>query len=139
MRSVITANGTAARTATLVDIREGVPVVQFQGAELGPVPARTIIASANRGDTVLLMFDEGDAERPIIVGVVRDRFDVGRAAQQKIAAAAVLVEGSEEVTLRCGESSLTLRKDGKAVLKGSDVVSRASRSNRIKGSTVQIN
>ena len=85
------------------------------------------------------MFDEGDAERPIIVGVVRDRFDVGRAAQQKIAAAAVLVEGSEEVTLRCGESSLTLRKDGKAVLKGSDVVSRASRSNRIKGSTVQIN
>jgi hypothetical protein len=32
-----------------------------------------------------------------------------------------------------------LRKDGKTVLKGREVLSRASRTNRVKGATVQIN
>jgi Domain of unknown function (DUF6484) len=122
----------------LVDIgADGTPMVEY-GGEDGPVSARTAIPSASRGDIVLLLFDHGDLRRPIIIGIVRDTFE-GFPKRLKIAAKELLIEGAETVTLRCGESSLTLRRDGKTVLKGKEVVSRASRTNRIKGSTVQIN
>lgn len=132
--------GGAAQTGVLLEVgAEGSPIVDYSGNELGPIPARTAIASANAGDTVLLVFDGGDPTRPIIVGVVRDRFEKSHPQRLKIAAKEILVEGTEEVSLRCGESSLILRKDGKAVLKGREVLSRASRTNRIKGATVQVN
>jgi len=41
--------------------------------------------------------------------------------------------------LRCGDSQITLTKDGKVVIKGVDVTTRASRTCRVKGSTVNIN
>jgi hypothetical protein len=124
----------------LVDIDvEGSPMVEYSGNELGPIPARTTIPSAQRGDNVLLVFDQGDPTRPIIIGVVLDRFEEGQPQRLKIAAKEILVEGTEEISLCCGESSLTLRKDGKTLLKGREVLSRASRTNRIKGATVQIN
>ncbi len=132
--------GGAAQSGILVEIRaDGSPLVDFPGNELGPIRARTAIASATAGDSVLLVFDGGDPTRPIIVGVLRDRLDKGHPPQLKLAAKEILVEGTEEVSLRCGESSLTLRKDGKAVLKGREVLSRASRTNRIRGATVQLN
>lgn len=117
----------------------GVPIVDYSGNDFGPIPARTAIASANAGDTVLLVFDEGDPTRPIIIGVVRDRFEKSHPQRLKLAAREIIVEGTEEVSLRCGESSLTLRGDGKTVLKGRELLSRASRTNRIRGATVQIN
>ena len=130
----------APQSGVLLEIgANGSPIVDFSGNELGPIPARTAIASASAGDTVLLVFDGGDPTRPIIVGIVRDRFEKSHPQRLKIAAKEIIVEGTEEVSLRCGESSLILRKDGKAILKGREVLSRASRSNRIKGATVQIN
>ena len=41
--------------------------------------------------------------------------------------------------VRCGESSLTMKRDGKIVVKGRTIVSRASRVNKIKGGSVAIN
>ena len=46
---------------------------------------------------------------------------------------------SSELELRCGDSQITLTKDGKVVIKGVDVTTRASRTCRVKGSTVNIN
>lgn len=51
----------------------------------------------------------------------------------------IKLNATEMVELRCGESSLTMNKDGKIVLKGSTIVSRASGVNKVKGSTVRIN
>jgi hypothetical protein len=127
-------------TGLLVDIgNDGIPIVDFDGNQLGPVAARTTIPSANRGDTVLLIFDQGDPARPIIIGTVRDTFEKTLPQRLKFAAKEILIEGAEEISLRSGDSSLTLRKDGKTVMKGKDVVSRAARTNRIKGATVKIN
>jgi Domain of unknown function (DUF6484) len=147
MQSTIQKQGrTAWRTAKmpglglLVDIgADGSPIIEQNDNGLGPIPARTAITSARLGDTVLLIFDQGDPTRPIIIGVVRDTFAPSRPQRLRIAANEIVVEGTEEVSLRCGESSLTLRKDGKTVLKGREVLTRASQTNRIKGSTVQIN
>ena len=49
------------------------------------------------------------------------------------------LSASSELELRCGDSQITLTKDGKVVIKGVDVTTRASRTCRVKGSTVNIN
>jgi len=51
----------------------------------------------------------------------------------------VVVEGREEVTLRCGKASLTLRADGKVVLRGVNLVSQADQVHKIRGGKVQVN
>lgn len=51
----------------------------------------------------------------------------------------VVIEAGEMLTIKCGDSSVDLRKDGKVMIRGSDVLSKASRTQRIKGGTVAIN
>ena len=51
----------------------------------------------------------------------------------------VVIEAKKELTLRCGDSVIQLRRDGKLLVKGVEVVSRAKSTNKIKGGSVQIN
>ncbi len=51
----------------------------------------------------------------------------------------VVIEGEEEVVLTCGDSSITLTKAGKVIIRGKYLVSRASGTNRILGGSVQVN
>jgi hypothetical protein len=51
----------------------------------------------------------------------------------------LVLEAKETVTLRCGDGSITIRADGKILIKGKDLVSHAQRANRIKGGSVSIN
>ena len=44
-----------------------------------------------------------------------------------------------QITIRCGESSITLTAAGKIILRGKYIVSRSSGVQRIKGGSVQIN
>jgi len=118
---------------------DGSPRVEYSGNELGPLPARTIIQSARPGDPVLLIFEKGHPTCPIILGIVRDRFETSPVDRLYLDAKEIILQAVHSLSLRCGDSSLTLRRDGKAIVKGSDVVSRASRTNRIKGATVKIN
>lgn len=58
------------------------------------------------------------------------------------------LEGDEEplvlnsrkgVVLRCGEASVRLTPDGRVVVRGKDVVTRASRRNQVAGASVRLN
>ncbi|MGE0529419.1 MAG: hypothetical protein AB7P49_20375 [Bdellovibrionales bacterium] len=51
----------------------------------------------------------------------------------------LVLEAKQQLTLKCGDGSITLREDGKVLIKGKDLVSRAQRTNRIKGGSVAIN
>jgi len=51
----------------------------------------------------------------------------------------VVLDGQDEVVLRCGESSITLRRNGRVVIRGTYVETRAQGVNRIRGGSVQIN
>jgi hypothetical protein len=51
----------------------------------------------------------------------------------------VLLQGQERIELRCGKSSVTMTKEGKIVIKGVEVISRASGVNKVKGAAVRIN
>jgi hypothetical protein len=113
----------------------GEVLVDFRGNELGPIRARVATDETLDGkdESVLLLFENGDRRLPIVVGVLR----VG--ARRVAPKRRLVLEGGEEITIACGKSSITLRRDGRIVIKGTELVSRAAGTNKIRGATVQIN
>lgn len=51
----------------------------------------------------------------------------------------VVIEGSEEVTFKCGKASITLTRSGKILIRGTYLLNRSSGVNRIMGGSVQVN
>jgi hypothetical protein len=51
----------------------------------------------------------------------------------------LVICAANQLTIRCGESSITLTAAGKIILRGKYIVSRSSGVQRIKGGSVQIN
>lgn len=51
----------------------------------------------------------------------------------------LVIEAKEALILRVGDGSITIREDGRILIKGKDLVSHAQRLNRIKGGAVSIN
>lgn len=51
----------------------------------------------------------------------------------------LVFEAKKEIVLKCGESSITLTKAGKILIKGKYLLNRSSGVNRIVGGSVQIN
>ena len=51
----------------------------------------------------------------------------------------VRIEADSEISLKCGKGSITINKQGKIVILGTDLISRSRGLNRIKGAAVNIN
>jgi hypothetical protein len=51
----------------------------------------------------------------------------------------LVIEAKDQLVLRVGDGSITIRADGKILIKGKDLVSHAQNLNRIKGGAVAIN
>ncbi len=99
---------------------------------------------------VLIVFDGGDPSRPIVVGEVRDaifresgefafRTDPRQGRELFAGERKIALEAHDEISLRCGKASITMKSNGKVIVKGVEIVSRAARANKIKGGTVAIN
>jgi hypothetical protein len=110
-------------------------LVEFRGNEFGPIRARVATNETLDGadEPVLLLFENGDRGLPIIVGVLRD------GARRREPTRQLVFEAGEEITIACGKSSITLRRDGRVVIKGTELVSRAAGTNKIRGAAVMIN
>jgi hypothetical protein len=124
----------------------GEPMVDFAGNELGPIPARFLeavdLSDNRRGSAVLLLFENGNPNRPIIVGNVLNALPKRSEGQAPMAVAddrRILIEARSEIELRCGKSSIVLKNDGKVIVRGSEITSRASGVNRVRGAAVKIN
>ncbi|HVK54194.1 MAG TPA: DUF6484 domain-containing protein [Burkholderiales bacterium] len=131
----------------------GQVTVDFPGNPRGPVAARTTVQVASeqvQGSAVLLLFEEGNPGKPVIVGFVQDAIrepasvelppeKMQRPSTAVIDGKRVVLEASEEIVLQCGRGSITLTSDGRIVIKGAEIVSRAARAHKIKGATVNIN
>jgi hypothetical protein len=91
------------------------------------------------GDLVLVVRDR--EESGIILGRIRPSNVADHASQaiSDIIPNELLIEAKKNLTLKCGEGSITIREDGKILIKGKDLVSHAQRMNRIKGGSVSIN
>jgi hypothetical protein len=51
----------------------------------------------------------------------------------------LVLTAASAIELRCGDSLITLTKEGKITIRGVDVTNRAARACKIKGGTVSIN
>jgi hypothetical protein len=112
------------------------------------VPARSTVPlrSDQVGSTVVVLFEQGDVRRPILVGVLhnqRSSTGVVNAPERTVSVQAdddrIVLSADREIVLRCGQASITLTKAGKVLIHGAYVSTRSSGVNRIKGGSVQIN
>lgn len=96
------------------------------------------------GSKVALMFEGGDASKPVVMGVLRGvtgwplteppgQVEVDADGERMI------VSAKSEIVLRCGKASITLTKAGKVLIQGTYVSSRSSGVNRVKGGSIQLN
>jgi hypothetical protein len=130
----------------------GRPLVDFPCNTAGPVPARSLLArgeTVGDGAAVLLVFENGDPALPVILGhpgesaaeatPLAARAGLDSPQDVHVKTKRLIVEAGEEITLRCGKGSLTFQPDGTIVVRGTNLLSRSSGPNRIKGATVRIN
>jgi hypothetical protein len=137
----------------IVDIEDGRPIVDYAGNPGGPVEARVAVEAPAGFDhsalsriPVLLLIDKDQPASPIIVGFVRDRLTSSHGKAMAQAPTDVVLDGrrivftaKQEIVLRCGKGSIFLGKDGKIVVKGVNIISRSSGTNKLKGAAVKIN
>jgi hypothetical protein len=140
----------------LVGAEAGRWLVDYPGNPHGPLPARATVAldaegvrrAAAAGTEALLVFEGERSDRPIVVGLLAppcgEADPMGEAADA--ACVELVVDGERvlraagrEVVLRCGKASIQLVSDGTVRIRGTNVLSRASATNRIRGGNVQIN
>jgi Domain of unknown function (DUF6484) len=141
--------------------------VDFPGNVLGPVAARSTLvldeAMVTRAVAIrqpaILVFENGEAGRPIVLGLLqappspleglllgpppaplaKSGTPQGRPVEARVDGRRVTISADEEITLKCGEAAITLRRDGKILLRGAYVETYARGTNRIKGAQVKIN
>ncbi len=152
----------------IVDVTEqGVAVVDFPGNTGQPIMARSTLGEIEKNQLtdfpapVLLVFEQSDPLKPIITGFVNKALfteqptvtksnpekiqetkeieNADKATDAIIDGKKIIFDAKQEILLRCGKSSILLRRDGKIVIKGTNLLSRSSATNQIKGSSVSIN
>lgn len=100
------------------------------------------IQGSHVGRQIVLVFEEADPRRPIIVGRLQ-RADGWPLMTQQVEVESdgerPVVTAKEQLVLRFGKASITLTKAVKVLIEGTYVSSRSSGANRIKGGSVQLN
>ncbi|MGJ7568770.1 DUF6484 domain-containing protein [Variovorax sp. GB1R11] len=127
----------------------GTPLVVFAGQPgTAALRARSVVDlhGVHIGRAVVLMFEQADPARPIVMGVLRaepgwPEAEVAAPAQVEVDADGerLLVSARTQMVLRCGKASITLTRAGKVLIQGSYVLSRSTGVNRLRGGAVQIN
>ncbi|WP_431523412.1 DUF6484 domain-containing protein [Mesorhizobium captivum] len=126
----------------LIGFECGAPLVVFVGN-----PRETAIAARSLteldvsaiGSELALLFEEGDPTRPLVVGRIVDPAHKNRELQVVREGDRVVITGEERIELRCGLASIILEKDGRVTIRGSQLTSQASGTNRIRGGAVHLN
>lgn len=124
-------------------------MVDFPSSPHGPVAARLATsATVDEINTAIaarqpavLVFENGDLLLPILVGLVRSPVTTPDATvlEADVDGKRVRVVGKDEIVLQCGQASITLRRNGRIVVRGTYVETHSEGTNRIKGGQVQIN
>ena len=125
------------------------PVVEYRGNPHGPLLARTTVPLDERtlddavrtGRGVVLQFEGGRADLPIVTGLLVEE---GSAAapteiEARVDGRRVAIRAEDEIVLSCGAASITLTRDGKVLVRGAYVETHSRGVNRIKGGAVRIN
>jgi hypothetical protein len=120
----------------------GEPLIEF-GAKLvvSPVKARTMVPinSTDVSRKAVVLFEDGDLMRPIILGMLHEGGRDIRSVNAEVDGEKLVLNATHEIVLRCGNASITLTRAGKVLIQGEYVLTRSKGVNRVKGASVQIN
>ena len=151
-------NANGAQLGRIVGVdSDGAIAVTFPGSSQSHIAKLAVAVDATQlqhavesRHAVVLVFDNADPSKPIIVGFVTAT--PALAATAEIAAPApdsvieadvdgrrVKLVGKDEIVLECGQASITLRRNGRVVIRGTHIESYSDGTNRIKGGQVRIN
>ncbi|MBB6091957.1 hypothetical protein HNQ60_000803 [Povalibacter uvarum] len=124
-------------------------MVDFPASPHGPRAARlatpltpdAIAAAVSNKQPAVLVFESGDPLLPIVVGLISAPMPETKSTivEADVDGKRVRVVGKDEIVLQCGQASLTLRRNGRIVIRGTYVETHSEGTNRIKGGQVQIN
>ncbi|MGB0128041.1 MAG: DUF6484 domain-containing protein [Rhodocyclaceae bacterium] len=111
------------------------------------VPARSTLPLRRGmiGSDVVVLFDGGDPQAPIVMGVIERKALVEDTPAPAIGVTVQadgerhVIEAEREIVLRCGDASITLTRAGKVLIKGNYIVSRSSGCNKVKGAAIELN
>lgn len=97
-----------------------------------------VLAGVRARHEVLLTFLDGDPEQPVIAGELHASLDLD---PQRTAAREPVLElaAERELVLRCGESAIVLRADGRVEIRGADIEAISSSALHLRGGYVGIN
>lgn len=128
----------------LLGFQDDSPLVVFPGNDRDhAIPARTLTAltKADIGAEVALLFEEGRRDAPLIVGRILDpaRQDVARIDPGQGGDDTVKLTSTTKMELRCGKASIVMAADGTVTIKGTQILTRAERQNRVQGASVLLN
>lgn len=121
---------------------DGTPfVLDRRGGSAVVRPARTVVdlQGSQVGHAVVVMYEAGDPERGIVLGVVRDGDERPADLEVRADGERMVVSAKRQLVLRCGRASITLASSGKVVINGAYVLSHSTGVNRIQGGSVQLN
>lgn len=155
------ADAASAQIATIVSLTLDGALEVDLGAGDPAVPARLAVratrdrieAAIAQRQQAVVVFDNGDRSKPIIVGFLEPlapqvspepRRDTPRPdgtpfVEADVDGRRVRVTAQDEIVLQCGSASVTLRRNGRVVIRGTYVETHSEGTNRIKGGQVQIN
>lgn len=107
--------------------------------------AMALLTPADVGREVALLFEGGDLDRPVVMGLMHGGGAAAsapaRAPRPEVASdgGRLVFDAEQEIVFRCGKSSITLTRAGKILIRGAYLLARSSGVNRIQGGSVQIN
>jgi len=118
------------------------------------------IVKKHIGRQVALLFADGNPSRPVIMGLIHsplqemlESYELSPAQEETVSnpdetrtvddvtidGKRIVLEGKEEIVLKCGDASITLTKAGKILIRGKYLLNRSTGVNRIMGGSVQVN
>jgi len=138
-----TRTGSMERGRVLVVLDESSALIDCRGQQVCDVlqTTETPLRLAT-DDTVLVWIPEAKGAHAVVLGRIGPSHaepEPTTGEETDAVPDEVVIEAGKGLTLKCGDGSITLRQDGKILIKGTDLVSRASRLNRVKGGAVSIN
>jgi len=151
-------DATSAHLTTIVSITDdGTPEVQIESGETKVAARLAIAATRARIETAIVLqqqavvlFENGNRSKPIIVGFIEtlqpepetpppNPGDKSPVIEADVDGKRVRLTAHDEIVLECGPASVTLRRNGRVIIRGTYVETRSEGTNRIKGGQVQIN
>lgn len=107
---------------------------EFVRTTAGPLPRLYL------GTPVICIADQN---KGYVLGVIQPYFvpddQNDQKEDKKKVPAELSLKALDSIELTCGESLLSMDKNGKIVLRGADITTRSSGPNKIKGATIRLN